>query len=168
MKALLLAVLLISSLNASAETQVRVGLFYDIGKKAEQYLYKQETKVEISDALNRTTESTIWNFDGVVLMREKATIKDGLIVVQVMEQLQINEKYVLNVKDGKAIFETFDTKNVAAPKLLESKSVKLSDNHFTGPSLEVFLKKNLDKLKSQKKYSSILESSNCRSLFRLK
>lgn len=61
MKHLPFAFLLIFSILAEAETQTRVGLFYEVGKKTEKYLFKQETKVNITDDANRTTESTIWN-----------------------------------------------------------------------------------------------------------
>lgn len=141
----------IFSIFAEAESQVRVGYFYEIGRKTEKYLFKQETKVKITDDLNRQTESTIWDGEGKVLMRETATIKDGVVINQVMEQLQIEEKYVLNVQDGKVTFETYSTKNSQAPKLIESSTEKIGTQFFTGPSLEVFLKKNLEQLKSQKK-----------------
>ena len=146
MKYFLLTFLLAATVQAASVTETRVGLFYEVGKKSEKYLFKQETKVTITDDNNRTTDSTIWDQDGKVLMRETATIKDGVVIAQVMEQLQINEKYVLNVKDGKVQFETYSN-----GKLKDSNSVKLSNNFYTGPSLEVFLKKNLDKLKSQEK-----------------
>ena len=146
MKYFLLTLLLALTVQATPVTETRVGLFYEVGKKSEKYLFKQETKVIITDDSNRTTDSTIWDQDGKVLMRETATIKDGVVIAQVMEQLQINEKYVLNVKDGKVQFETYSN-----GKLKDSNSVKLSNNFYTGPSLEVFLKKNLDKLKSQEK-----------------
>lgn len=151
MKYFLLITLFASILNAAPVTEVRVGLFYEVGKKTEKHLFKQETTVVITDALNRTSDSTIWDAEGKVLMRETATIKDGVVVSQVMEQLQINEKYVLNVKDGKAEFETYSTKDPKNPKLEDSNSAKLSERFFTGPGLEVFLMKNLDQLKSQKK-----------------
>lgn len=146
MKLFLSAFLFAGSVSAAPVVETRVGLFYDIGKKTEKYLFKQETTVTITDTLNRTTDSTIWDEQGKVLMRETATIKDGVVISQVMEQLQINEKYVLVVRDGKALFETYSNL-----KLIDSNNVKLSENFFTGPSLEVFLKKNLDELKSQKK-----------------
>lgn len=139
------------SIFAQAESQVRVGYFYEIGKKTEKYLFKQETKVKMTDDLNRQTESTIWDAEGKVLMRETATIKDGVVISQVMEQLQIEEKYVLSVKDGQVTFETYSTKDSQKPKLTESSTEKIGAQFFTGPSLEVFLKKNLDQLKSQKK-----------------
>lgn len=146
MKFFLLTLLLASAVNAAPIVETRVGLFYEVGKKSEKYLFKQETKVTITDDNNRVTESTIWDFDGKVLMRESATIKDGVVTDQVMEQLQISEKYVLSVKDGKVYFETF-----LNGKSNDSNSIKLTNNFYTGPSLEVFLKKNLDKLKSQEK-----------------
>ena len=146
MKSFLLTLLLALAVNAAPIVETRVGLFYEVGKKSEKYLFKQETKVTITDDNNRVTESTIWDFDGKVLMRESATIKDGVVTDQVMEQLQINEKYVLSVKDGKVYFETF-----LNGKSNDSNSIKLTNNFYTGPSLEVFLKKNLDKLKSQEK-----------------
>ena len=151
MKYFLFTSLFVSVLNAAPTVEKRVGLFYEIGQKSEKHLFKQETTVTITDAMNRTSDSTIWDDQGKVLMRETATIKDGVVVTQVMEQLQINEKYVLNVVDGKVNFETYSTKDAKNPKLLDSNSVKLSDRFFTGPGLEVFLKKNLDQLKSQKK-----------------
>ncbi|MES2801899.1 MAG: hypothetical protein V4654_05360 [Bdellovibrionota bacterium] len=152
MKSFLLTFLLAGSLSAAPLIETRVGLFYEIGKKTEKHLFKQETTVTITDNLNRTSDSTIWDDQGKVLMRETATIKDGVVTSQVMEQLQINEKYVLSInKDGKVVFETFSTKDPKNPKLEDSNSIKLSENFFTGPGLEVFLKKNLDQLKSQKK-----------------
>ncbi|AZZ36038.1 hypothetical protein CIK05_04275 [Bdellovibrio sp. qaytius] len=155
MKLFFLICLFVSTAVAAPVTETRVGLFYEIGKKTEsqpttKYLFKQETKVTITDDMNRTSDSTIWDAAGHVLMRETATIDNGVVTSQVMEQLQINEKYVLTVKDDKVLFETFSTKDAKNPKLLDSNSVKLTDNFFTGPGLEIFLKKNLDKLKSQK------------------
>lgn len=151
MKLFILTVLFTSVLNAAPTVETRVGLFYEVGKKSEKHLFKQETTVKITDDLNRTSDSTIWDDQGKMLMRETATIKDGVVVSQVMEQLQINEKYVLLVKDGKVTFETYSTEDTKNPKLTSSNTVKLASNFFTGPGLEVFLKKNLDKLKSQEK-----------------
>lgn len=151
MKLFFLSFLFAGSLHAAPVVETRVGLFYEIGKKTEKHLFKQETTVIITDALNRSTDSTIWDEQGKVLMRETATIKDGVVVSQVMEQLQIFEKYVLTVKDGKVIFETYSVKDPKNPKLEDSNAIKLSENFFTGPGLEVFLLKNLDQLKSQKK-----------------
>lgn len=151
MKLFFLPFLFVELLNAAPVVETRVGLFYEVGKKTEKHLFKQETKVTITDNLNRTTDSTIWDAEGKVLMRETATIKDGVVTSQVMEQLQIGEKYVLTVKDNKVKFETFSMKDPKNPKLEDSNDVKLSSKFFTGPGLEVFLKNNLDQLKSQKK-----------------
>ena len=130
--------------------QNRVGLFYKIGEKGDKYLYKQETKVEITDDMNRKTDSKIVDPDGKILMRETATIENGMVIDQTMEQLQINEKYVLQVRDNKAHFQTFDIKDPANPKLKDENTVKIDANFFTGPSLEVFIKKNLAGFKAKK------------------
>lgn len=106
MNILVFVIAVLFSLIAQAESQTRIGLFYEIGTKSEKYLFKQETKVDIADDLNRKTDSTIWDYDGKVLMRETAMIKDGVVVEQTMEQLQISEKYVLTVKDGNVKNET--------------------------------------------------------------
>lgn len=151
MKSFLFTTLFALVLNAAPTVETRVGLFYEVGQKSDKHLFKQETVVTITDALNRTSDSTISDAAGKVLMRETATIKDGVVISQVMEQLQIFEKYVLNVKDKKIQFETFSTKDPQNPKLLDSTTVKLTDRFFTGPGLEVFLKKNLDQLKAKKK-----------------
>ena len=150
MKIILFIFFLSAGLFAHGETQVRIGLFYEVGKKSEKYLFKQETKVTITDPANRSSVSTIWNYEGQELMRETAEIKNGLVVSQVMEQLQIKEKYVLKVENNQATFETFSTQVADKPKLLETKTVKIGDQFYTGPSLEVLLLKNLDILKSLK------------------
>jgi hypothetical protein len=150
MKIFMSFIFMCSAALAAPVVETRIGLFYEIGKKTDNYLFKQETKLTIADDLNRKTEATIVDPTGKLLMRETSTIKDGLIVDQVMEQLQINEKYTLQVNDGKVTFKTFDIKDPANPKLTEENTVKVPKNFFTGPSLEVFLKKNLDQIKAKK------------------
>lgn len=151
MKKLFFIFIICAGFFARGETQVRIGLFYEVGKKTEKYLFKQETKVTITDPVNRSSVSTIWDDQGQELMRETAEIKNGLVVSQVMEQLQIKEKYVLKVENNKATFETFSTQIPEKPKLLETKTVKIGAQFYTGPSLEVLLLKNLDNLQSAKK-----------------
>lgn len=133
---------------AQVKQQTRIGLFYEIGKKNENYIFKQETKVKIESDDDRTTEAIIWDAQGNVLMREFATVRGGITVSQTVEQLQINEKYTLAV-DGKiAIFRTFDTKNKNDHRLIEQAERKIDGQFITGPSLEIFIKKHLDKIKN--------------------
>lgn len=132
----------------------RIGLYYEIGatnRKDDNYLFKQVTDVIIIDSLNRSTVATIVDPSGKILMRETATIKDGVVTEQVMEQLQIHEKYTLNTNDGKVTFKTFNIKNPEKPILVEENTVKKTDLFLTGPGIEVTLLKNLDRIKAQKK-----------------
>ena len=68
-----------------------------------------------------------------------------------MDVFQINERYQLDVIDGKAQFKTFDIKDLKNPKLKSENEVKINDLFFTGPSLELFIKKNIVELKKKTK-----------------
>lgn len=144
------------SIEKSIEKRIekRIGLYYEINaanRKDDNYLFKQMTEVTILDALNRSTQATIVDPSGKVLMRETATIKDGVVTEQVMEQLQIHEKYTLTTIGGKVTFKTFDIKTPEKPVLVEENTINKTDLFLTGPGIEVTLLKNIDKIKSQKK-----------------
>ena len=125
---------------AEAYTQYRTGLYYKIGEKSATPLFRQETKLEITDDLNRTSFAEIFDAGNKVQLRDIAEVKNGLITIQVLEQLQIQERYELEVKGHSATFKTFSTKESPA-RLLEQKTIVVGDEFFTGPSLEVFFKK---------------------------
>ncbi len=135
----------------SEAKQKRVGLFYPIGEKNEKHLFKQVSEIDIKDDLNRETFSEIFDADGVLLLRETASVVNGQIKTQTMDVFQINERYQLDVVDGKAQFKTFDIKDIKNPKLKSENKVKINDLFFTGPSLELFIKKNISELKKKTK-----------------
>lgn len=147
-----LMVMLFLFFNILAEAkQKRVGLFYPIGEKNEKYLFKQVSEIEIKDDLNRNTFSEILDADGKVLLRETASVVNGQIKNQTMDVFQIDERYQLDVVDGRAQFKTFDIKDVKNPKLKSENRVKINDLFYTGPSLELFIKKHIIDSKNKNK-----------------
>lgn len=136
---------------AAEAKQKRVGLFYPVGEKNEKYLFKQVSEIDIKDDLNRNTFSEIFDAEGVLLLRETASVVNGQIKNQTMDAFQINERYQLDVVDGRAQFKTFDIKDIKNPKLKSENKVKINDLFFTGPSLELFIKKNIADLKNKTK-----------------
>ncbi len=136
---------------ATEAKQKRVGLFYPIGEKNEKYLFKQVSEIDIKDNLNRETFSEIFDANGVLLLRETASVMNGQIKNQTMDVFQINERYQLDVVDGRAQFKTFDITDIKNPKLKSENNVKINDLFFTGPSLELFIKKNMSVIKNKTK-----------------
>ncbi len=136
---------------AAEAKQKRVGLFYPIGEKNEKYLFKQVSEIDIKDNLNRETFSEIFDANGVLLLRETASVMNGQIKNQTMDVFQINERYQLDVVDGRAQFKTFDITDIKNPKLKSENNVKINDLFFTGPSLELFIKKNMSVIKNKAK-----------------
>ena len=139
MKTLLM--IFINIIFSFAFAEQRKALIYDIGKTQGQHRFTQESTIEESKEGERLWSSKIVDTTGKLLMTEKATIKNGKIIYQYIEQLQINESYELKVVDQKATFITYKLSD-NQKTLIESKTVDVNDNFVTGPLTELYLQSN--------------------------
>lgn len=136
----LLVVLLISVPAFAAQTEVVIGKIYPIGSAGKgEPLYVQRTEVEL-DGNNFKMKATIKDPEQKVVMTETAVFKDGQLTEQDVEQLQINERYELRVKEGRVTFRTFKKNASGEEKLAEEKSEKSTSDFLTGPGFTPFLR----------------------------
>jgi len=150
-KIMLILFLCFSNLAQAVEIQNRVGEFFKINEKTEHPLFIQKTKLSIKDDLNRETESEIFDSSGKVIMKETAIIENGLVKKQVMDQFQINERYELSSENNQIVFKTFKISTDRQYKLVDENSVLPRESYYTGPSLEIFLKKYISDFNKNKK-----------------
>lgn len=135
-------------LGVSAQTiQKRTAKFYNIGTSSGPATFDLEMTVTIQDALNRKTDGFIKDQKGQIALKEKSETKDGIILSQTVEQHQINEKYELTREGRKYSLKSYKLKEGT---LIDENSFE-ADEIVTGPSLEVHLQKNSEKLKTQNK-----------------
>lgn len=118
-----------------------VGDYYLVGKKEGKPLFVQTSEVTKTSETSRTTKSFVVDADGKVAVTEEATVVDGMIVSQVMDQLQINERYTLEIKDKQITMKSFAIEGTTY-KLKEDKSFPLTAEFVTGPSIETKLAQN--------------------------
>ena len=131
---------------ALAEIEVRSGKFYEIGRTGGAPLYTQTIRIDREKPGFLKTSSEIQNAQGETILRETATVENGRIVSQRMEQLQLAERYELDVKDGKAEFRLFKKSADGKEKLEDHNTVDVNDRFITGPSSEVFLLSRMENL----------------------
>lgn len=138
-------------------------LFYPIGKVSGTPIYTQESDLTpAADGIMQWT-SKIMDAQGKVVMTETARIKDGQVIEQYVEQLQIGEVYELKVEGGKATFETFKLVDGKKGASLDRKTVSFSKPFLMGPATESFLKANWSVLESGKSLKTdfgVFEVSN--------
>ncbi|MES3036831.1 MAG: hypothetical protein V4736_02910, partial [Bdellovibrionota bacterium] len=133
--------------SAVAEAEIRTARIFDIGKTDGVSRFTQSTEVTVTGA-DKLWLSSIKDSTGTVVMTEKAIIKDGKIIYQYIEQLQINESYELKTEGNKASFETFEIVDGKKGKSKGSGTVSIEKGMITGPMTESFLHQHWDRLMS--------------------
>lgn len=127
--------------------QNRIGQVYVLEKSGRAEAtpsFTQKLRIEVLGTLE-TRISTIEDKDGNVVMTETAILRDGHMSEHTVEQLQIEERFELRVKDDKV---TFKTSKILAPtssgkreiKLISETSQDLPTVFLTGPGTEAFIK----------------------------
>ncbi len=134
-----------TSFSETRRTQV-----YDIGKSKEAPKFTQETEITAGEGNMKNWNSKITDPSGKVVMTEKAKLKDGKIIYQYIEQLQVNEAYELNVENGKATFKTYKIVDGKAGPATETKTHDIDDRFMTGPMTEPVIQKNWAELMAGK------------------
>jgi hypothetical protein len=142
MKTALVAISILTAFGLkaqAADVENRVGKIYPIGKDpVGSPLFTQKIRIEKTGD-GRRTNSTIEDADRKIVMTEVAVFNGDDIVEQTVEQLQIQERYELRVKDGKVTYRTF--KLEADGSKLKKESSEAVPKHFlTGPGTDIFLK----------------------------
>ncbi len=143
--------ILLSLFTASlAWGEDRIGEIYAKGKITGEPLFIQSIHIDDAGDGKRIATSFIKNRDGEVVLREDAVIIGTRIVSQTLDQLQIGERWELEVKDDKVYFRTYKVtdgvKHLTSPETSE----KIADNFITGPAAEAFLGKALPELNDGK------------------
>lgn len=133
--------LFLSTYTSMAFSEQRKALIYDIGKTQGEPRFTQETTITESTLGEKLWNSKIVDNTGKLMMTEKATIKNGKIIYQYIEQLQINESYELRVENQKATFITYKISDQQKIQI-ESKTVDVDDSFVTGPMTELYLQSN--------------------------
>lgn len=126
-------------------TEDFVGRIFPLDIPAKDPAFFQKIHVTPTDARNRFSTSVIEDKDGVAVLRERAVIKDGLIVEQDIDQLQSEERFELRVRDGRLFFKTFKMID-GVLKVANEKDEELPADLVVGPSVEVYLRDRSAKL----------------------
>jgi|GEM_PF-4972885 len=118
----------------------RVGRFYELGGSTEgKPIFLQKIRRTTNADGRGTVDSTIEDASGKVVMTEHAVLQGATVLSQRVEQLQIGKTYELEIKEGKATFQTFDLKDGKQVEECRS-SVDVKTPSITGPATEPFLK----------------------------
>lgn len=143
----LLSPLLTKAQDVKAVPPARVAKIYEIGKTDQDPMFIQKTNYKkVGDQVEANT--VITDKKGVVVLTEVALYKGPKLVSQVVEQIQTQDHYEVDVKDEKVIFRERKI-NEAADKVKES-SEKYTDQFCIGPVIEEYLLANWEKVLEKK------------------
>lgn len=146
---LITVLLLFGAQNLLANTNYQsTGKFFKIGEISENPIYIQTTQVTFKKD-EKTSTAEIKDSTGQVVMTETATVVGGQVVKQVMTQLQINEKYELQIDTDNEtyVFKTYNIEKKDQAILISENKIKINKPFYTGPSMIDFLILNKNKLK---------------------
>jgi hypothetical protein len=136
--------------SLSARAQVGQGRIYDLGHTDGPVKFTQQSTLETLPNGDKKWSSTIKDASNATVMTEEAQIKEGRVVYQLIQQLQIKEAYQLKVESGRGTFSTYKTSgkigDIDFTKPSETKTVKIEDSFITGPVAEAYLQKNFPTL----------------------
>lgn len=148
------AFLLIALFCINALAEDRIAKLYDIGKTDGEPVFTQKIHSDIQEGGVRLHRSSIVDSTGKLIMTETATLVDNKVVKQHIDNFQLNVSYELEVKDGKALFQTYKLVDGVRGPLEKEKTRKLPESYIFGPNTEGFLKANAEALKNNTKIHS--------------
>ena len=146
-------VLLSLLISYQAQAEDRTGKIYEIGKTDVAPLFIQKTHKEPMGPLPNSViehRSTIADSAGKEVMREEANYKDTALIYNHVMQLQSNESYQVDNRDGRLYFKTFTIQSDGSEKLVKEADQSLPPDFVMGPISEVLLQSKWDDLMAGK------------------
>lgn len=140
-------------LSNPVHAENRKAFIYKIGDTAGSPLFTQTTEITEMPSGERHWTSKIEDPSGSVVMTEKARMKDGRMLYQFVEQLQINEAYELKVDGKNVTFLTYKIEKGDKGNPIKSETKVVGDNFITGPLTESYLISHWQELLDNKSVS---------------
>lgn len=141
-------ILLVLFLASTSMAETRQAFIYPLGKVQGKPTFVQTTELQVSPGDNIEWKSKIEDAEGKVVMTEEATIKDGRIVRQLVEQRQVDTGYELKVEGSEA---TFFTRSLSGKTDPTKNKISIDEHFMTGPMTEFFLQKNIEAISKGEK-----------------
>lgn len=125
----------------------RIAKIYAIGKTDQAPVFIQKTNYKkINDQIEAST--VIIDQNDVKVMTEVAVYKGVQLVSQIVEQLQTQEHYEIEIKNEKVYFRSRKTSE--KPEQMKESSEKYTSQFCVGPLIEEYILKNWDSLLDKK------------------
>jgi hypothetical protein len=139
----LLVGLIVTFIAAISQAETRTALIYPLGHAEGTPQFTQKTEVTANSDGTTSWNSKIESDKGAVVMTETAEMKDGQMLHQYVEQLQVGESYELKSEGGKITFSTYKlVDGKKSDKPIETTTIKPEGPFITGPLTDDYLKKN--------------------------
>lgn len=132
--------IILFAIGAEAAVVNREGRYFELGKVRGEPIYVQSIRLEDLADGSLKSDSVIKDRDGKIWLTETAISKGDRLLSHKIDQLQINEGYELEVKDGKVRFRTFKLAGEQRTEVGSGKSEDYTSAFITGPVAAAFLK----------------------------